>query len=127
APLGSHERFIGFLIEHYAGKFPVWLSPEQVRVIPITDNHNDYTANLADRMKAAGIRAQADLGSERMNAKIRQAQLMKVPYMAVVGDREVAGGTIALRRRDNTRQNGVPTAAFIAQIQERIVQRSPLL
>ncbi len=127
APLGSHERFIGFLIEQYAGKFPVWLSPEQVRVIPITDNHNEYAANLADRMKVAGIRAQADLGGERMNAKIRQAQLMKVPYMAVVGDREVEEETIALRRRDNTRQAGVPVAAFIAQVQERIGQRSPLL
>jgi threonyl-tRNA synthetase len=127
APLGSHERFLGFLIEHYAGKFPVWLSPEQVRVIPITDNHNEYAANLADRMKAAGIRAQADLGGERMNAKIRQAQLMKVPYMAVVGDQEVAGETIALRRRDNTRQNDVPVAAFIAQVKERIGERSAVL
>lgn len=127
APLGSHERFIGFLIEHYAGKFPVWLSPEQVRVIPITDNHNEYAANLAHRMKAAGIRAQADLGGERMNAKIRQAQLMKVPYMAVVGDQEVASETIALRRRDNTRQDGLPAAVFIAQVQERIAERAPLL
>jgi threonyl-tRNA synthetase len=127
APLGSHERFIGFLIEHYAGKFPVWLAPEQVRIIPITDSHNEYAANLAARMKAAGIRAQADLGSERMQAKIRQAQLMKVPYMAVVGDREVAEETIALRRRDNSRQNDLPVAAFIAQVQERIAERSPLL
>ncbi len=127
APLGSHERFIGFLIEQYAGKFPVWLSPEQVRIIPITDSHNEYASNLAARMKAAGIRAQADLGGERMNAKIRQAQLMKVPYMVVVGDREMAEETIALRRRDNTRQNDVPVAVFIAQVQERIAQRSPLL
>ena len=127
APLGSHERFIGFLIEHYAGKFPVWLSPEQVRIIPITDSQNTYVANLAERMKAAGIRAQADLGGERMQAKIRQAQLMKVPYMAVIGDREVAQETIALRRRDNSRQNGVPVAAFVAEVQKRIAERSPLL
>lgn len=127
APLGSHERFIGFLIEHYAGKFPVWLAPEQVSVIPITDSHNEYAANLAARMKAAGIRAQADLGGERMQAKIRRAQLMKVPYMAVVGDREVAAETIALRRRDNSRQNDMPVAAFVAQVQARIAERSPLL
>ena len=127
APLGSHERFIGFLIEQYAGKFPVWLAPEQVSVIPITDSQNEYASELAARLKAAGIRAQADLGGERMQAKIRRAQLMKVPYMAVVGDQEVAEETIALRRRDNTRQAGVPVAAFITQVQERIAARSPLL
>ena len=127
APLGSHERFIGFLIEQYAGKFPDWLAPEQVSVIPITESHNEYASELAARLKAAGIRAQADLGGERMQAKIRRAQLMKVPYMAVVGDQEVAEETIALRRRDNTRQAGVPVAAFITQVQERIAARSPLL
>ena len=127
APLGSHERFIGFLIEQYVGKFPVWLAPEQVSVIPITESHNEYASELAARLKAAGIRAQADLGGERMQAKIRRAQLMKVPYMAVVGDQEVAEETIALRRRDNTRQAGVPVAAFITQVQERIAARSPLL
>jgi threonyl-tRNA synthetase len=127
APLGSHERFIGFLIEHYAGRFPVWLAPEQVSVIPITDSHNEYASNLAERLKAVGIRAQADLGGERMQAKIRRAQLMKVPYMAVIGDREVAEETIALRRRDNRRQDGLPAAAFISQVQERIAERSPIL
>ena len=127
APLGSHERFIGFLIEHYAGKFPVWLAPEQVRIIPITDAHQAYAARLEAQMVAAGIRARADFGSERMQAKIRQAQMMKVPYMAVVGDKEAAGETIALRRRDGSRQNGVKTEAFIAQAQKRIMERSPLL
>ena len=83
---------IGFLIEHFAGSFPVWLSPDQVKVIPITDAHNDYAVQLAKQMQAQGIRAEADLGAERMNAKIRQAQLFKVPYMLVVGDREMAEG-----------------------------------
>ena len=106
APLGSHERFIGFLIEHYAGKFPVWLAPEQVRIIPITDAHWDYAARLEAEMLASGIRARADFGGERMQAKIRQAQMMQVPYMAVVGDREAATETIALRRRDGSRQDG---------------------
>ena len=88
APLGTHERMIGFLLEHYAGKFPVWLSPEHARVIPINDSHNDYAQKIAERLREAKIRAQADLGPDRMNAKIRQAQLMQVPYMLVVGDRE---------------------------------------
>lgn len=124
APLGSHERFIGFLIEHYAGNFPVWLAPEQVRLIPITDAHNEYALNLAEQMQAQGIRAQADLGSDRMNAKIRQAQLMKVPYMCIVGDREVELGTISLRQRDGARQGGIAAAAFIEQVKERIATRS---
>ncbi|HEX6384240.1 MAG TPA: threonine--tRNA ligase [Anaerolineae bacterium] len=124
APLGSHERFIGFLIEHYAGNFPVWLAPEQVRLIPITDSHSQYAANLAQQMRVQGIRAQADLGSERMNAKIRQAQLMKVPYMCIVGDREVEAGTISLRRRDGSRQNNVAVLVFVHQVKERIASRS---
>jgi threonyl-tRNA synthetase len=124
APLGSHERMIGFLIEHYAGAFPVWLSPEQARIIPITDNHNGYAASILTRLQEAGIRAQADLSSGRMGAKIRQAQTMKVPYMLVVGDREVAGETVSLRRRDGRRQNDLPLAAFISQVKERIEDRS---
>jgi threonyl-tRNA synthetase len=124
APLGTHERMIGFLIEHYAGKFPVWLAPEQVRVIPITETHNVYAAGLRQRLEEAGLRAEADLGSDRMNAKIRQAQLMQVPYMLVVGDREVEQDTVSLRRRDNTRQNDLPVAEFIKTAQERIATRS---
>ena len=124
APLGTHERFIGFLIEHYAGKFPVWLSPEHVRVIPINDNHNDYAQKLDEQLKDAGLRSKADLSSERMNAKIRQAQLMKVPYMLVVGDREVSDGTVSLRKRDGSRQNGMPFQEFIAVVQGQIAARS---
>ncbi len=85
APLGAHERYIGFLIEHYGGNFPVWLSPEQVRVIPITDDHHDYARRVTETLRSAGIRVRADLGSDRMGAKIRAAQLMKVPYMVIVG------------------------------------------
>ena len=124
APLGSHERFIGFLIEHYAGNFPVWLSPEQVRVIPITDAQHEYAEHLASILVDGGIRAKADLGSERMNAKIRQAQMMKVPYMLVVGEREVKDGTAALRQRDGQRQANVSIAAFIEDVQEKIRDRS---
>ncbi|MCB0166482.1 MAG: threonine--tRNA ligase, partial [Anaerolineae bacterium] len=124
APLSTHERMVGFLIEHYAGKFPVWLSPEQVRIIPITEAHHDYAAQLQQRLRAEGIRAEADLGTDRMNNKIRQAQLMQVPYMPVIGDQEMAEGTIALRRRDNTRQNGLPVDEFIAAVKEKIATRS---
>jgi len=124
APLSTHERMIGFLIEHYAGHFPVWLSPEQARVIPITDSHNDYAVRLANDLKAAGIRASADLSSDRMNGKIRSAQLLKIPYMLVVGDQEVANGTVALRKRDGSRQNDLPVAEFMKAAQERIHSRS---
>lgn len=127
APLSTHERMIGFLIEHYAGNFPLWLSPEQARVIPITDAHNEYAQHIAARMRALGIRAQADLAPERMNAKIRQAQLMKVPYMAVVGDQEMQGQMVALRKRTGERMNDLPVDAFIAQIQEKVRTRSKTL
>ena len=124
APLGTHERMIGFLLEHYAGKFPVWLSPEHARVIPINDSHNDYALKIAERLREAKIRAQADLGPDRMNAKIRQAQLMQVPYMLVVGDREVENSTVSVRKRDGARQNGLPVDEFVATVQERIATRS---
>jgi len=124
APLSTHERMIGFLIEHYAGSFPVWLAPEQVRIIPITDDHNDYAQQLADKLFALDIRAEADFSQNRMNAKIRQAQLYKVPYMLVVGDREVENETVALRKRDGSRVNGMAVAEFIALIQDRIQTRS---
>ena len=124
APLSTHERMIGFLIEHYAGNFPVWLSPRQAVIIPITDAHYDYAARLEAQLKAAGIRAEADLSSDRMNAKIRNAQLMKAPYMLVVGDQEMADETVSLRRRDGERRNGMPAGEFIAHAQARIASRS---
>jgi threonyl-tRNA synthetase len=124
APLGTHERTIGFLIEHFAGNFPVWLAPQQVSVVPITTDHNGYADRVATQLKAAGVRAQADLGADRMNAKIRAAQLMKIPYMLVVGDQEMQNETVSLRRRDGSRQNDLPVAEFLATIRERIQSRS---
>jgi threonyl-tRNA synthetase len=124
APLSTHERMIGFLIEHYAGKFPVWLSPDQAMVIPITEAHNEYAQRLARDLRAANIRAGADVGPERMNNKIRQAQLLQIPYMLVVGDREMAENTVSLRRRDGSRQNDLPVSEFIALTQQRIASRS---
>jgi threonyl-tRNA synthetase len=123
APLSTHERMIGFLIEHFAGKFPVWLAPEQVRVIPITDEQNDYAQGLAKQLVAQGVRARADLGSERMNAKIRAAQQMQVPYMLVVGGREVEEGTVSLRTREGERVNGLAMEAFTHRVREKIEGR----
>jgi len=124
APLSTHERMVGFLIEHYAGNFPVWLSPEQVRVISITDAQNDYAESLAKQLRENGIRAQADLSAQRMNAKIRQAQLMKVPYMIVVGDNEMQTGQVSLRVRDGSQQNNIPLGEFIARAKDKIARRA---
>ena len=124
APLSTHERMVGFLLEHYAGNFPVWLAPEQVRVITINDTHNSYAEQLVAQLQAAGVRASADTDSARMNAKIRKAQLMKVPYMLVVGEREMANNAVALRRRDGQQENDLPFSAFLERVRERIASRS---
>jgi threonyl-tRNA synthetase len=124
APLSTHERMVGFLLEHYAGNFPVWLAPEQVRVITINDSHNPYAEQLVEQLQAAGVRASADTDSARMNAKIRKAQLMKVPYMLVVGEREMANNAVALRRRDGQQENDLPFAAFLERVRDRIATRS---
>ena len=118
---------IGFLIEHYAGAFPVWLSPEQVRVISITDGQNDYADRIAAQLREQGVRASADLSSERMNAKIRNAQLLKVPYMLVVGANEAEAGVVSLRMRNGEQQNNIPLAEFQARVKERIATRSSQL
>ncbi|MCL4260440.1 MAG: threonine--tRNA ligase [Anaerolineales bacterium] len=124
APLSTHERMIGFLLEHYAGNFPVWLSPEQARVISITDEQNDYAENIAKELRASEIRAHADVSSQRMNAKIRQAQLMKVPYMIVVGKNEMEAGQISLRVRDGSQQNGFALSEFIVRAKDKIARRA---
>jgi threonyl-tRNA synthetase len=127
APLSTHERMVGFLIEHYAGSFPVWLSPEQVRVIPITDGQNDYAHSIVQQLREQGIRAHADISAQRMNAKIRQAQLMKVPYMLVVGENEMNAGQVSLRVRDGSQQNNIPLGEFLARAKDRIARRAPEL
>ncbi len=124
APLSTHERMVGFLLEHYAGNFPVWLCPEQVRVIPITDGQNDYALQIEKELRAQGIRVSADLSAQRMNAKIRSAQLMKVPYMLVVGENEMKAGQVSLRVRDGSQQNNIPLAEFAARAKDKIVKRA---
>jgi threonyl-tRNA synthetase len=124
APLSTHERLIGFLLEHYAGNFPVWLSPEQVRIIPITDNQNEAALALKQQLFEVGIRAEADLEGDRMQAKIRKAQMLKVPYMAVLGEREVQAGVVALRKRDGTQQNGLAQAEFVEMVKNKVATRA---
>jgi threonyl-tRNA synthetase len=99
ALLGSMERFFGVMIEHYAGAFPVWLSPVQAILIPIADRHVPYCQEVAQRLRAAGLRVEVDASSERMGNKIRLAQKQKIPYMLVVGDKEQAANQVAVRRR----------------------------
>jgi threonyl-tRNA synthetase len=127
APLSTHERMVGFLLEHYGGAFPVWLAPEQVRVMSIGDAHVEHSQKLAAELARIGVRAHADVSSDRINAKVRSAQLMKVPYMLVIGDREVSNGTVSLRRRDGSRENDLAFDAFRTTVTERIAQRSPVL
>lgn len=127
APLSTHERMVGFLLEHYAGNFPVWLSPEQVRVIPITDSQNEYANNIVQQLRQEGIRVHADVSAQRMNAKIRQAQLMKVPYMLVVGENEMNANQVSLRVRDGSQQNNISLAEFMARAKDRIARRAPEL
>jgi threonyl-tRNA synthetase len=123
AMYGTLERFLGVLIEHLAGAFPLWLTPVQAVVVPIADRHNDYCHEVGAKLKAAGIRVEVDDSNDRMNSKIRQAQLQKVPYMLVAGDREVESGTVAVRTR--TGENLDPMSAdevvekFLKQIADK--------
>jgi threonyl-tRNA synthetase len=113
---GSIERFFGILIEHYAGAFPVWLAPVQAVVLPITDKQNEYAKDVLARLKDAGIRAELDDRKEKVNFKIREAQLQKVPYMLVVGDREAQTGAVAVRNRKHGDQGAKPLDQFIAEV-----------
>jgi threonyl-tRNA synthetase len=123
ALLGSMERFLGILIEHYVGAFPVWLAPVQARLIPITDRNVEYAREVESRLRAAGLRTEVDARSERMQAKIRDAQLQKIPYMLVVGDREMEAGAVAVRLRTEENLGARPVEEFIAMAQEAIAER----
>jgi len=116
ALVGSMERFMGVLIEHHAGAFPVWLAPVQAVIIPIADRHLGYSKEVATRLKDSGFRVEVDSRSERMNAKIRDAQLQKVPYMLIVGDREAKAGAVSVRLRSEEDLGAIPLADFISRI-----------
>ncbi|HEY1016130.1 MAG TPA: threonine--tRNA ligase [Herpetosiphonaceae bacterium] len=119
APFGSIERFIGTLIEHHAGAFPVWLAPIQATVIPITDRNVEYANEVAAQFKAAGLRVEVNAGNDRMNAKIRQAQLQKIPYMLVIGDKEQAAGAVAVRQRSGEDLGAQPVGEVLARMLEQ--------
>ena len=121
---GSIERFIGILIEHFAGKFPVWLSPVQVKILPITDRQIDYAKELCAKMKELGIRVQVDDRSEKIGYKIREAQMSKVPYMLVVGEKEAEAGQVAVRRRDTGDMGAVNADEFIATVLKDIEDKT---
>lgn len=121
---GSIERFFGILVEHYAGAFPVWLSPVQAIVLPITDRQTEYARSVQKQLDAAGIRATIDERSEKVNLKIREAQLQKIPYMLVVGDREQANGQVSVRNRKHGDQGAKPLDECIAAIQALIVSKA---
>jgi threonyl-tRNA synthetase len=124
ALIGSFERFIGVLTEHFAGAFPLWLAPVQAIVLPIADRHAGYAADVVARLQAAGLRAELDDRAERVQAKIRDAQLRKIPYMLVVGDREAADGTAAVRLRTNENLGPVPLDQFLATATGLVQSRS---
>jgi threonyl-tRNA synthetase len=120
---GSIDRFLGILTEHFAGAFPLWLAPVQVAVLPISSVHNEYAQKLADQLKAAGIRVEADLRSEKIGYKIREAQLQKLPYMLVVGDQEVENNTVAIRKRGEGDIGTQPFESFLEMIKQQKLEK----
>src|SRR5690349_18888039 len=123
APLGTHERFIGFLLEHYAGKFPVWLAPLQVKILPISDKFLDYAQSVLEKLKKADIRAELDDRSEKIGKKIRDTELMKVPYMLVVGEKEMNEGRVSVRRQGKGDMGAVNVDEFLQGIVTEIQER----
>src|SRR6185503_2756807 len=124
ALLGSMERFFGVLIEHYAGAFPLWLAPVQAVVIPVAERHRDYGRTVADQLRRAGVRVEMDDRDEKMGYKIREAQVQKVPYMLVVGDKEIEAGTVAVRHRQAGDLGASTVAALSAKIVSLTAQRA---
>jgi len=125
APLGTHERFIGFLLEHYAGKFPVWLAPLQVKILPISDKSMEYAQTLLDSLKNADIRAAVDDRSEKIGKKIRDTELAKVPYMLVIGEKEMQEGKVAVRRQGKGDLGVKSIDEFIQDVRKEIKERTP--
>jgi threonyl-tRNA synthetase len=121
---GTLERFIGILIEHTAGAFPAWLSPVQAVIIPIADRHAEYAHRIGEQLREAGLRVEIDRRSERMNARIRDAQLQKIPYIIIVGDEEVKEGSISVRLRDKRNLKAMPVAHFLANVKEIVQTKS---
>jgi threonyl-tRNA synthetase len=123
--VGSMERFVGGLIEHYAGAFPAWLAPEQVRVIPISDDAAEFARSVVSRLKERDIRVHLDDRSETLNYRIREAETLKIPYMAVVGKREAENDSVALRMRGAGKKQDVMTVAdLVAMVEQKVLTRA---
>src|SRR5947209_5419386 len=127
APFGSVERFFCVLIEHYAGSFPVWLSPVQAVMIPISERHAEYANKVAAQLKAIGVRVEVDARNEKMNAKIREHAMQKVPFLLVVGDKEAEAGKVNVRTRGKEKTEDMPAADFVDKIRKLIAEKSPAL
>lgn len=123
APLGTHERFIGFLLEHYAGKFPVWLAPLQVKILPISDKFLDYSFEINAMLKAKGVRVSVDDRGEKIGKKIRETELAKVPYMLIIGEKEVAENVVSVRRQGKGDVGTIAIDEFIKSIAKEILER----
>jgi len=123
APLGTHERFIGFLLEHYAGRFPLWLAPVQVKILPISDKFLPYAKEVFTQLKKAGIRVETDERSEKVGKKIRDAELSKIPFMLVIGEREMTERKLAIRRNNKTEAEPQAVEEFINLLKEEIAER----
>ena len=124
ALMGSLERFFGCLIEHYAGAFPLWLAPTQIILLPITDNHTEYTDKIAKELEESGIRVEKDLRNEKIGFKIREAQLQKIPYMIVLGDKEVETSTLSVRRRRSKETRTLDLKTFLNEVNEAVKNRT---
>jgi threonyl-tRNA synthetase len=124
---GSIERFFGVLIEHYAGNFPVWLSPVQVVMIPISERHASYAEQVAEKLKSAGVRVHVDARNEKMNAKIREHTIQKVPFLLVVGDKEAEAGEVSVRVRGKGDEGKASVDSFVSRIRSLIDSRSSTL
>ncbi|MGH9805309.1 MAG: His/Gly/Thr/Pro-type tRNA ligase C-terminal domain-containing protein, partial [Candidatus Acidiferrales bacterium] len=122
---GSVERFFGILIEHYAGAFPVWLAPIQVAVLPVSEKASDYATQVAERLRAAGFRVELDSRNEKLQAKIRDAQLQKIPFMLVCGKKEAEAGTVSVRARFKGDLGPRPLADFEAELRGLAASRAP--
>ena len=123
APFGSMERFMGILIEHFAGAFPLWLAPEQVRVLPISEKFTDYGKKVEADLRADGFRVTGDYRPEKID-KIREAQLEKIPYMLVVGEKEQAAGTVAVRDRVDGDLGAMPLAQVVERLKEEVEKKT---
>jgi threonyl-tRNA synthetase len=123
APLGTHERFIGFLLEHYAGKLPLWLAPIQVKILPISDKFMDYAKEVLQKAKNADIRIEIDERHEKIGRKIRDTELQRIPYMLIIGEKEVAEGKVSVRRQGKGDTGAVSVDEMIAELTAEIKER----